>query len=108
MLRSTDISSNSSYLATENISIAVRAADIPSSIGIGELVSLYQVQDARNGEAIQTPTEVISGVFVREISRKSANFGSDIVLTISINRRDIPTVLQASASGRLVVASSHG
>jgi hypothetical protein len=108
MLRSTDISSNSSYLATENISIAVRAADIPSSIGIGELVSLYQVQDARNGEAIQTPTEVISGVFVREISRKSANFGSDIALTISINRRDIPAVLQATASGRLVVASTHG
>jgi hypothetical protein len=108
LLRSSDISSDSSYLTTENISLAVRAADIPSSVQIGELVSLYQVQDSRNGEVVQQPTEVISGVFVRDISRKSANFGSDVALTISINRRDIPTVLQASASGRLVVASTHG
>jgi hypothetical protein len=108
LLRSSDISSDSSYLTTENISLAVRAADIPTSVQIGELVSLYQVQDSRNGEVVQPPTEVISGVFVRDISRKSANFGSDVALTISINRRDIPTVLQASASGRLVVASTHG
>ena len=108
LLTSSDISSDSSYLTTENISLAVRASDIPTSVQIGELVSLYQVQDSRNGEVVQPPTEVISGVFVRDISRKSANFGSDVALTISINRRDIPTVLQASASGRLVVTSTHG
>ena len=108
LLRSTDISSDSSYLTTENISLAVRAVDIPNSVQVGESVTLYQVQDARNGEVVEPPTEIISGVFVRDISRKSANFGSDVALTISLNRRDVPQILQASASGRLVVASSHG
>lgn len=108
LIRSTDISSDNRYLTTENISLAVRAVDIPNSVQIGDLVTLYQVQDARNGEAVEPPTEIISGVFIRDISRKSSNFGSDVALTISLNRRDVPQILQASASGRIVVASSHG
>ena len=108
LLRSSDISSDRTHLASENISLAVRAVDIPPSVQIGELVTLYQVQDSRNGEVVQPPTEVISGVFVRDISRKSANFGSDIALTISLNRHDVPKILLASASGRIVVASAHG
>ena len=108
LLNREDISEDSTFLTTENISLAIRAVDIPSSVQIGDLVSLYQVQDARNGEVVQSPTEVISGVFVRDIARKSANFGSDVALTLSLNRREVPAVLQASASGRLVVASAHG
>ena len=108
LLNREDISEDSTFLTTENISLAIRAVDIPSSVQIGDLVSLYQVQDARNGEVVQSPTEIISGVFVRDIARKSANFGSDIALTLSLNRREVPAVLLASASGRLVVASAHG
>jgi hypothetical protein len=108
LLSREDISEDSTFLTTENISLAIRAVDIPSSVQIGDLVSLYQVQDARNGEVVQAPTEIISGVFVRDIARKSANFGSDIALTLSLNRREVPAVLQASATGRLVVASAHG
>jgi hypothetical protein len=108
LLSEADISIDSSLLTTESISLAVRAADIPLSVQIGDLVTLYQVHDARNGEVVQPPNEVISAVFIQDISRKSANFGSDIALTISLNRRDVPAVLQASASGRIVVATSHG
>lgn len=108
LLTSFDLSSDRSLLTTESISLAVRASDIPISVQMGDLVTLYQVHDSRNGEAVQPPTEVVSGVFIQEISRKSANFGSDIAVTISLNRRDIPGVLHATASGRIVVASVNG
>jgi hypothetical protein len=108
LLNTSDLSESGDGLDSESLSIAVRAADLPSSISIGDLVSLYQVFDARNGEEVAAPQRVISGVFIKEIAQKGANFGGDVALTITVRGDDVPTVLAATSSGRIVVVSSGG
>lgn len=103
-----DISENSTLLQSENVSIAVRASDIPTSTKVGDLISIFQVHDARNGEAIIEPIRILSGVFVYEISRKSANFASDLAITLTLDRDDVPALLSATSDGRLVLVSSNG
>jgi hypothetical protein len=108
LLNLNDITSNSEELTMESLSLSIRAVDIPQSTLPGDLVSLYQVFDARNGEAVMPPQRVISGVFIKEVARKSANFGSDLSLTINIQRDEVPLVLAATSSGRIVVVAAHG
>jgi hypothetical protein len=103
-----DISENVALLQSENVSISLRASDIPGSVRVGDLISLFQVHDARNGEPTIEPMRVLSGAYVFEISRKSANFASDLSVTLTLNRDDVPLLLSATSSGRLVVVSSHG
>ncbi|CAN2215730.1 SAF_CpaB_FlgA_like domain containing protein [Candidatus Nanopelagicaceae bacterium] len=106
LINVSDLSGNSEELDSESLSIAIRAADLPSTTSVGEIVSLYQLFDARNGEAVSEPQRVITGVFIKEISQNGANFGGDIALTISLHRDDVPKVLAATSSGRLVVVAS--
>lgn len=108
LLSTVDISNDSNLLRSEEISLAVRSVDIPMTITPGELISLYQVIDSRNGEPPIDPRQIISGVFLQEVTRKSANFASDVSITISLDRADIPLVLSATSAGRIVVASTHG
>jgi hypothetical protein len=108
LLNTSDLSNSGEELGSESLSIAVRAADLPATITVGEIVSIYQVFDARNGEVVPDPRRIISGVFIKEISQKGANFGGDLALTITIARDDVPTVLAATSSGRLVVVASRG
>lgn len=108
LLNASDLSNNGDELDSESLSIAVRAADIPSTTSIGDLVSLYQIYDARNGEEVPPPQRIISSVYIKEISQKGANFGGDVALTVTLHRDDVPTLLAATSAGRLVVVSSHG
>ena len=108
LINRSDLSTNSEDLTSESLSISIRASDISPSISSGSLISLYQVHDARNGEVVPEPVRVLTGVFVKEVSRKSANFGSDLSLTITVNRDDVTNVLSATSSGRIVVVSSRG
>ena len=108
LLNTSDLTNDLSELDSESISIAVKSSDIPSTTSVGDLISLYQVFDSRNGEQVLPPQRVIDGVFIRELSQKGANFGGDISLTISLRREDIPDVLAATSNGRLVVVASHG
>jgi hypothetical protein len=108
LLNSADLSNSGEALDSESLSIAVRASDLPATTSVGEIVSLYQVFDSRNGEIVSEPQRVISGVFIKEISQKGANFGGDLALTISVQRDDVPTILAATSSGRLVVVASRG
>lgn len=108
LLNTSDLTGNSEELNSESLSIGVRTADIPSTTSVGDLVSLYQVFDARNGESVPEPQRVISNVFVKVISQKGANFGGDTSLTISLHRDDVPAVLAATSSGRIVVVASGG
>lgn len=103
-----DISNDADALTSESLSISIRAADIGATISPGDLVSLYQVHDARNGEVVPAPVRILTGVFIRDLSRKSANFGSEISLTLTIDRSDVATLLGATTSGRIVVVSSNG
>lgn len=103
-----DISDDASNLTSESLSISIRSSDIGAATSPGDLVSLYQVHDARNGEVVPPPVRILTGVYIREISRKSANFGSDISLTVAVDREDVSTLLSATSSGRIVVVSSNG
>ena len=106
LLNSGDLSANLEELTTENIAISMRAIDIPQSTSPGDLVTLYQVFDSRNGEATVAPVRVISGVFIKDISRKSSNFGSDLSITLTADRDAIPTILSATSSGRVVIVTN--
>ena len=108
LINSKDLSDDVEALTSESLSIAVRAADIGATISPGDLVSLYQVHDARNGESVIEPLRILTGVYIRDLSRKSANFGSEISLTVTVDRSDVATLLGATSSGRIVVVSSNG
>ncbi|CAN2213234.1 SAF_CpaB_FlgA_like domain containing protein [Candidatus Nanopelagicaceae bacterium] len=108
LIHSTALSENIEDLTTESISIAVRSSDLPTSIASGDIVALYQVHDARNGETVPEPIRIVSGVFIKEIAKQGSNFGGDAALTISLNRDDIPQVLTATSSGRIVVVAIRG
>lgn len=103
-----DISDDARNLTSESLSISIRSSDIGAATSPGDLVSLYHVHDARNGEIVPLPARILTGVYIREISRKSANFGSDISLTVTVDREDVSTLLSATSSGRIVVVSSNG
>jgi len=59
-------------------------------------------------QKIGEPALVISGAYLRSIDRKSANFGTDVSLTISVFSREIFALLSATSTGRLVVVRSNG
>lgn len=95
-------------LTAESISLAIRSSDIPPSVKLGDQVSIYHLHDVRNGENQIEPRLVISSVFVKEISGREGNFSGDLSITVSLNRDDIPTVLAATTSGRLVIVAIGG
>ena len=103
-----DLTRDAQQLSRVDVSISVRAVDIPSNIGTGAIVSLYHLADSRNGEAVSEPELITGRVFVKEVARKSANFASDIALTLSMDERELPYLLSATTHGRVVVVTSHG
>jgi hypothetical protein len=108
ILNINDLTTDSRDLTTETLSISVRSADISHSVNPGDIVSLFHVHDSRNGEEVSPPYRILSNLFVQGINQKSANFGGDISLTLSINKEDIPTLLSATSSGRIVVVTTRG
>ncbi len=108
LLGGSSITDNSTALINQQISISARSVDIPAALAVGEVVTIYQVHDAKNGEAPEKPNHILSGVFIAALDRKGSNFGGEAALTISINREAIPEVLEATTSGRLVIVRAHG
>jgi hypothetical protein len=108
LLQRSSLSDDSSDMTHEQMSISVRSVDVPSSIDVGEAVTIFQVHDAKNGESPEPPHHIASGVFVSSLDRKGSNFGGEIAMTISIDRELIPDLLTATASGRLVIVRAHG
>lgn len=102
------LSDNSLALTTENISIAIAASDIPLSANVGDVVTLYQIHDSRNGEVAIPPRRIISGAFIAALDSRKGNFGGELSLTLSVNREEVASVLAATSSGRLVLVGSHG
>ncbi len=104
-----DVSDLAPTQRTQLVPIAVRATDLPSDISIGEAVNIYWVpESAMGGVQIGMPEVVVKNAYIRSIDRKSANFSSDIALTISLIDSQIIKLLDATVSGRLVIVRTLG
>ncbi len=95
-------------MRSEQVPISVRSSDIPNDIEIGEAVNVYWIPEAMGVEKIAEPKLVVSGAYLRSIDRKSANFGTDVALSISVFSQDIFKLLSATVNGRLVLVRSNG
>jgi hypothetical protein len=99
-----DVSDLAPSQRTQQVPIAVRSSDLPIDISIGEAINIYWVPDpSLGGVQIGTPELVVKGAYIRSIDRKSANFSSEIALTISLIDSQIINLLDATVSGRLVI-----
>jgi hypothetical protein len=93
----------------QQVPIAVRGSDMPIDISIGESINIYWVpESAMGGVQIGRPELVVQGAYLRSIDRKSANFSSEIGLTVSLIDSQIISLLDATVSGRLVVVRALG
>ena len=108
LLEGSALTEDSVFLTHQQLSLSIRSVDIPSSIQIGELISLYQVHDRRSGDSEIAPDYILGEVFVSALDRKGSNFGGEVALTISVDRSDVPAILAATTSGRIVAVRSHG
>ena len=107
LLRSA-VTASADQLSAERLSLSLRSVDIPASIVPGDRVTIYQLHDARNGEEAIEPQLILSSLFLVSIEGRKGNFSGDVSVTISLNRKEIPTLLAATTSGRLVVVATSG
>jgi hypothetical protein len=104
-----DVSDLAPTQRTQQVPIAVRSTDLPIDISIGEAINIYWVpESAMGGVQIGVPEVVVKNAYIRSIDRKSANFSSDIALTISLIDSQIINLLDATVSGRLVIVRALG
>jgi hypothetical protein len=104
-----DVSDLAPTQRTQQVPIAVRSSDLPIDLSIGEAINIYWVPDsAMGGVQIGVPGVVVKNVYIRSIDRKSANFSTDISLTISLIDSQIINLLDATVSGRLVIVRALG
>jgi hypothetical protein len=95
-------------LSTEFVSLSIRASDFPGGTSVGDDIHIFQVHDSRNGEQVIAPALVVQAAPLTAISQKGSNFGSDLSITVAIQREELLPLLAATSSGRLVVIRSHG
>lgn len=93
----------------QQVPIAVRSADLPIDLSIGEAINIYWVPDsAMGGVQIGTPEIVVRQAYIRSLDRKSSNFSSEVALTISLLDNQIINLLNSTVSGRLVIVRAAG
>ncbi len=102
------LSANSKTQQMSAVPLSVHTSDIPIDLQIGETVNLYHVGDSHLAKEIGPPILVLSHAFILGIDKKTQNLGADLTLTMSVNARNIVQVLDATASGRVVVVRVHG
>ena len=108
LIANQSISTKTDLINSAELSLTVRAIDLPANIAAGDRISIYMLEDAQPGAFPTDPELVLSDIYLGIIERKSSNFGSDAAITIAIGRNEIADVLRATTYGRLVVVKLNG
>ena len=108
LIANQSISTQTDLINSAELSLTVRAIDLPANIAAGDRISIYLLEDAQPGAFPTDPEIVLSDIYLGLIERKNSNFGSDAAITIAIGRDEIADVLRATTYGRLVVVKLNG
>lgn len=108
LLPTSAVNSNPLSRQMSSVPVSVHASDLPADLAMGEIVNLYHVGDSHLAKEIGPPNLVISHAYILAVDRKGQNLGGDLTLTLSVNTKLIMQVLDATASGRVVVVRTYG
>ena len=108
LIATQSISSQNEAINSAEVSLTIRAIDLPASVLAGDRISVYLLEDAESGAFPSEPELVLSDIYLGSIERKNSNFGSEAAITIAIGREEISDVLRATTYGRLVVVKLNG
>ena len=108
LIANQSISTQTDLINSAELSLTVRAIDLPANIAAGDRISIYLLEDAQPGAFPTDPEIVLSDIYLGLIEHKNSNFGSDAAITIAIGRDEIADVLRATTYGRLVVVKLNG
>ena len=108
LIATQSISSKSDSINSAEISLTIRAIDLPAAVLAGDRISIYLLEDAEVGDFPSEPELILSDIYLGAIERKNSNFGSEAAITIAIGRNEISDVLRATTYGRLVVVKLNG
>ena len=101
------VSSTAVKVASSAVPLSIRSVDLAAGIQVGDIVDIYWVIDTQNGELTQEPILILGNVLVLTAEGKSANFGTDAAITVSIGQTQVLRLLSATTQGRLVVIRSN-
>ena len=108
LIATQSISSQSESINSAEISLTIRAIDLPAAVLAGDRISIYLLEDAESGAFPSEPELVLSDIYLGAIERKNSNFWSEAAITIAIGRDEISDVLRSTTYGRLVVVKLNG
>jgi hypothetical protein len=108
LIATQSISSENEAINSAEVSLTIRAIDLPVTVLAGDRISIYLLEDAELGAFPSEPELVLSDIYLGSIERKNSNFGSEAAITIAIGREEISDVLRATTYGRLVVVKLNG
>ena len=108
LIATQSISSEVDSINSAEISLTIRAIDLPATVLAGDRISIYLLEDAESGAFPSEPYLVLSEIYLGAIERKNSNFGSEAAITIAIGRDEILDVLRATTYGRLAVVKLNG
>ena len=108
LIATQSISSQNDAINSAEVSLTIRAIDLPTTVLAGDRISIYLLEDAELGAFPAEPELVLSDIYLGSIERKNSNFGSEAAITIAIGREEISDVLRATTYGRLVVVKLNG
>ena len=108
LIATQSISSQNENINSAEVSLTIRAIDLPATVLAGDRISIYLLEDAEVGAFPSEPELVLSDIYLGSIERKNSNFGSEAAITIAIGREEISDVLRATTYGRLVVVKLNG
>jgi hypothetical protein len=108
LIATQSVSSQNEAINSAEVSLTIRAIDLPTTVLAGDRISIYLLEDAEAGAFPSEPELVLSDIYLGSIERKNSNFGSEAAITIAIGREEISDVLRATTYGRLVVVKLNG